>query len=97
MAFLTSEAIFSEELRHRFATWDRILADPIIACIQASQDAGLLRRDDTALALFNLLADVLDGPSRRMQFDLPDPFNGLTPANFFEHRWSVFLKVATAD
>lgn len=96
MAFLTSEAIFSEELRQRFATWDRVLADPIIACIQASQDAGLLRRDDSALALFSLLADILDGPSRRMQFDLPDPFNSMTPDAFFEHRWSVFLKVATA-
>lgn len=96
MAFLTSEAIFSEELRQRFATWDRVLSDPIIACISASQDAGLLRSDDTPMALFSLLADILDGPSRRMQFDLPDPFSGLTPNQFFEHRWSVFLKVATA-
>lgn len=96
MAFLTSEAVFSEELRHRFATWDKVLSNPIIACIEASQDAGLLRSDETPLALFNLLADMIDGPSRRMQFDLPDPFSGLTPDQFFEHRWSVFLKVATA-
>ncbi len=95
-AFLTSEAIFSEELRQRFATWDRVLSDPIIDCISASQDAGLLRSDDTALSLFGLLADILDGPSRRMQFELADPFFGLEPEDFFEHRWSVFLKVATA-
>ena len=82
LAFLTSEAIFSEELRDRFATWDRVMADPIIACIEASQDEGLLRRDDTALALFSLLADMIDGPSRRMQFNLPDLFNGMTPDQF---------------
>ncbi|MEG3090181.1 TetR/AcrR family transcriptional regulator [Sphingomonas sp. PB1R3] len=96
MAFLTSEAIFSEELRQRFATWDRVLSGPIIACVGASQEAGLLRADETPLALFSLLADILDGPGRRMQFDLPDPFAGLTPDQFFEHRWSVFLKVATS-
>ena len=96
LAFLTSEAIFSEELRQRFATWDRALADPIIACIQASQEAGLLRSDDTPFALFGLLADILDGPSRRLQFELADPFCGLDAEGFFEHRWSVFLKVATA-
>ncbi|WP_294236033.1 TetR/AcrR family transcriptional regulator [uncultured Sphingomonas sp.] len=96
MAFLTSEAIFSEELRQRFGTWDRVLSDPIILCIRASQEAGLLRSDETAIALFSLLADILDGPGRRMQFDLPDPFSGLSPDAFFEHRWSVFLKVATA-
>ncbi|MEJ8629920.1 TetR/AcrR family transcriptional regulator [Sphingomonas sp. I4] len=82
MAFLTSEAIFSEELRQRFATWDRVLSGPIIACVGASQEAGLLRADETPLALFSLLADILDGPGRRMQFDLPDPFAGLTPTSF---------------
>lgn len=96
MAFLTAEAIFSEELRQRFATWEDVLSGPIIACIRASQQAGLLRTDDTPTALFSLLADILDGPSRRMQFDLPDPFSGLSPDDFFEHRWSVFLKVGTA-
>jgi AcrR family transcriptional regulator len=93
LAFLTSEAVFSDELRRRFATWDRVLSDPIIACIQASQKVGLLRADETPIALFN---DMIDGPSRRMQFELPDPFSGLDPSDFFEHRWSVFLKVASA-
>ncbi|WP_230480487.1 TetR/AcrR family transcriptional regulator [Sphingomonas sp. Leaf21] len=96
MAFLTSEAVFSDELRQRFATWDRIISDPLISCMRDAQDAGELRTDETPLSLFNLLTDMLDGPSRRMQFALPDPFGGLTPDAFFEHRWSVFLKVATA-
>ncbi|MCT8000287.1 TetR/AcrR family transcriptional regulator [Sphingomonas sanguinis] len=96
MAFLTSEAVFSDELRERFATWDRIISDPLIACMRDAQQAGALRQDETPLSLFNLLTDMLDGPSRRMQFSLPDPFGGLDPAAFFEHRWSVFLKVATA-
>ncbi|EGI56786.1 bacterial regulatory s, tetR family protein [Sphingomonas sp. S17] len=96
MAFMTSESVFSEELRERFATWDRVLCDPIVACVREAQEAGELRGDEPAQSLFNLLADMLDGPSRRLQFDLPDPFGGLDADSFFEHRWSVFLKVATA-
>lgn len=94
MAFLTSESVFSDELRQRFATWDRVLSAPIIARIREAQEDGQLRSDETPMALFSLLIDILDGPSRRMQFDLPDPFSGLEPEAFFEHRWSVFLKVA---
>ncbi len=44
LAFLTSELFSPRKLRDRFATWDRVMADPIIACIEASQDEGLLRR-----------------------------------------------------
>ncbi|MET4898356.1 TetR/AcrR family transcriptional regulator [Sphingomonadaceae bacterium jetA1] len=94
MAFLTSESVFSEDLRRRFVTWERVLSAPIIACIEAAQEHGQLRRDETPTARFSLLIDILDGPSRRMQFDMPDPFSGLEPEAFFEHRWSVFLKVA---
>ncbi|WP_413061883.1 TetR/AcrR family transcriptional regulator [Sphingomonas carotinifaciens] len=93
MAFLTSEAAYSEELRTRFAAWNRIMSAPMLDRIRHAQAAGLLRQADPT-CLYHLLGDLLDGPTRRLQFGLPDPFCGLSPDAFFEERWRVFLRDA---
>jgi AcrR family transcriptional regulator len=89
-AFLTAESTYSEEMRQRWASWERMALAPLLDKIAAAQAAGALHAGDPA-ELCHLLFDLIEGAANRMRMGLQIEPPGTTAEAFFASRWNVFL------